>query len=243
MKHTPLFLTGDAKHLPLEDASVDLIVTHPPYLGIDVERYGGDNRKQINYKNDIKKTLKALVAATKEMERVLSNRGSIWICIGGNKETSMPYRYLVEVLDNTNLKFLGELFWVQSEAQAEERINQSHALWFHFVKDSAALYYNPFAVKKHSLSPWVLPANNMENPIDKILFEKGFVEDAFPEEFPARFIEMFTKPGNIVLDPFGGSGVAMSQAYLLGRKSITNDISEDQTDLAKYRFKLISKDK
>lgn len=239
MRYEPLFINGDAKKLPILNNSVDLIVTHPPYLGINVDRYGGEESKQINYKQDINVMIKSLVKSTKEMERVLSPKGSIFICIGGSKEASMPYRYLTEVLNKTNLFFLGEILWTYSDALPEERLSKSHGLWFHLVKDINNIYHNPFMVKRYSLSPWNLPINNADSDIDKTLSKDGFTEDSFPEEFPRRFIEMFTKPGQIVLDPFGGTGVAMSEAYKLGRKSITNDISEDQISLAQERLKLI----
>jgi 16S rRNA G966 N2-methylase RsmD len=40
-----------------------------------------------------------------------------------------------------------------------------------------------------------------------------------------RYIANFTKPGDVVLDPFGGSGVTLVEALMLGRKAIHVDLN------------------
>jgi site-specific DNA-methyltransferase (adenine-specific) len=39
---------------------------------------------------------------------------------------------------------------------------------------------------------------------------------AFPEQLPAWFIRLFTQPGDLVLDPFAGSGTTCVAAARLG---------------------------
>ena len=43
---------------------------------------------------------------------------------------------------------------------------------------------------------------------------------AFPEELPARCIKMHTRPGDVVLDPFGGSGTTLIAAEKLDRDAV-----------------------
>lgn len=43
---------------------------------------------------------------------------------------------------------------------------------------------------------------------------------AFPVDLPKWFINLFTRPGDIVLDPFTGSGATLVAAYSTGRRSI-----------------------
>jgi DNA modification methylase len=50
---------------------------------------------------------------------------------------------------------------------------------------------------------------------------------AFPEELPAWFIKLFTKEGDVVLDPFVGSGTTPAAAIQLNRKYIGIDILEE----------------
>ena len=53
-----------------------------------------------------------------------------------------------------------------------------------------------------------------------------------PPESIQPFIEHFTKPGDVVLDPFCGSGMTGVAASLLGRRSILNDLSPAAVHLA-----------
>src|SRR6266705_3270933 len=46
-----------------------------------------------------------------------------------------------------------------------------------------------------------------------------------PANVVRAYIEQFTRPGDSVLDPFGGSGVTAIEAMLLNRRGIHNDIN------------------
>ena len=58
---------------------------------------------------------------------------------------------------------------------------------------------------------------------------------AFPVELPTWFIKLFTAPGDVVLDPFMGSGATLVAAIRLGRNFAGIDISEEYVDLALTR--------
>lgn len=53
-----------------------------------------------------------------------------------------------------------------------------------------------------------------------------------PPEAIAPFIEHFTDPGDVVMDPFSGSGMTGVAAALLGRRAILNDLSPAAAHLA-----------
>ena len=57
----------------------------------------------------------------------------------------------------------------------------------------------------------------------------------FPKELPAWFIKLFTQPGDVVLDPYLGSGTTCVSAVELGRNSIGIEIKKEYYDLAKSR--------
>lgn len=54
----------------------------------------------------------------------------------------------------------------------------------------------------------------------------------FPRELPTWFIKLFTNEGNVVLDPFLGSGTTSVAAISLDRNSIGIEIKKDYYDLA-----------
>ena len=64
----------------------------------------------------------------------------------------------------------------------------------------------------------------------------------FPETLPSWFIELFTETGDIVLDPFAGSGTILISANKLGRKSIGIDNNKDYVDLMFNRLKVYDKE-
>jgi len=58
----------------------------------------------------------------------------------------------------------------------------------------------------------------------------------FPVDLPAWFIKLFTKPGDIVLDPFNGSGTTCVAASRLKRDYIGIDINQSFCELAINRL-------
>jgi len=59
---------------------------------------------------------------------------------------------------------------------------------------------------------------------------------AFPLELPSWFIRLFTAEGDLVLDPFVGSGTTAQAAKLLGRHYLGIDISPEFIELANERI-------
>lgn len=58
----------------------------------------------------------------------------------------------------------------------------------------------------------------------------------FPVELPSWFIKLFTKPDDIVLDPFIGSGTTAVAAIQLGRRCLGIDIEETYVELSNQRI-------
>jgi site-specific DNA-methyltransferase (adenine-specific) len=56
---------------------------------------------------------------------------------------------------------------------------------------------------------------------------------AFPESLPEWFIRLFTKPGDVVLDPFMGSGTTNNVAQRMSRNSIGIEILEEYYTMVK----------
>lgn len=62
----------------------------------------------------------------------------------------------------------------------------------------------------------------------------------FPEKLAADHIASWSDPGDLVLDPFGGSGTTAKAAQLLGREWVLIDAVEEYCDIAKARMERIS---
>ena len=63
----------------------------------------------------------------------------------------------------------------------------------------------------------------------------------FPESLPSWFIRLFTKEGDVVLDPFMGSGTSVAAAHKLNRHSIGIEILSEHFAIAKERLEKINK--
>lgn len=59
---------------------------------------------------------------------------------------------------------------------------------------------------------------------------------AFPIDLPAWFIKLFTVPGDVVLDPFLGSGTTAAAAVELGRQYVGIDINAEYCQLSRKRL-------
>jgi DNA modification methylase len=76
-------IRGNALALPLADDSVDLVVTSPPYFGLRSYQDAGEHYDgQIGAEATPAEFVDALIAATREMVRVLKPSGSIWVNLG-----------------------------------------------------------------------------------------------------------------------------------------------------------------
>ena len=58
----------------------------------------------------------------------------------------------------------------------------------------------------------------------------------FPVELPKRCIEMYSFTGDVVLDPFNGSGTTCVAAKMHGRRYLGVDLSEDYCAIAEERL-------
>lgn len=80
---TASIIRGDARHLPLADNSVDLVVTSPPYFGLRSYQDGGEHyAAQIGSEPTPAEFVEALLDVTRECVRVLKPSGSLWVNLG-----------------------------------------------------------------------------------------------------------------------------------------------------------------
>lgn len=85
---TATILRGDARALPLADASVDLIVTSPPYWALRSYQDGGEHYAgQIGAESSPAAYVDALLSCTREWVRVLKPTGSMFVVLGDKYAT------------------------------------------------------------------------------------------------------------------------------------------------------------
>lgn len=83
MSGRAVVIRGDAAALPLPDASVDLVVTSPPYYALRAYQDGGQTYDgQIGAEPTPAEYIANLVKCTREWVRVLKPSGSLWVNLG-----------------------------------------------------------------------------------------------------------------------------------------------------------------
>lgn len=224
---------GDAKNLNIENNSVDLVITHPPYWNVDPYRYGGDPYKQVNNCEDRMDYIKNLIDISIKIYDVLKHNGSFIICVGNESS----HYFFVELMNLNIMNYASSFIIDYSDGKHMESDRGLFQTWFHFYKGDK-YFANPFELKKRSGSICKYHINNMKSDEDKKLMNYGFNLDALNLEFAEHLVKCYSKSGDTVLDPFGGSGVVMVASLQNSRKAIYNDVSEDAVLLAQKRLEL-----
>jgi DNA modification methylase len=101
---------GDSLELMkrLEDASVNLIITSPPFALQREKEYGNKNQAEYN---------DWLLQFTMEAKRVITNDGSLVIDLGGAYQKGVPirslynFRMLIQMCDEQGWKLAEEFYW------------------------------------------------------------------------------------------------------------------------------------
>jgi site-specific DNA-methyltransferase (adenine-specific) len=246
---------GDARNMTgLNDSSVALVVTSPPYFaGKEYEQALGEGHIPGSYIE----YLRMLRDVFSECCRVLEPGGRIAVNVAnlGRK----PFRSLasdvVRILqDDLGLLLRGEVVWLKAEGAS------GSCAWGSFL--SAA---NPVL---RDLSERVVVASKgrfdravplkkrkaMGLPCESTMTKERFMEltldvwrfaperatrvghpAPFPVELPRRFIDLYTYRGDLVLDPFMGSGSTAVAAAQSGRHFVGFDTDSSYVELARKR--------
>jgi len=235
------------KEMP--DNSVDLIFADPPYnLQLNGDLYRPDQSKvdAVNDEWDKFSSFGSYDEFTQkwltECYRVLKNTGSIWV-IGS-------YHNIFRVgtiIQNIGFWILNDIIWVKSNPMPNfkgTRFNNAHEtlIWASKSKTSKfTFHYHSMKVMNDDLqmrSDWLIPICQGEERI-KVNGQKAHTTQK-PEELLFRIILSTSNPGDIILDPFSGSGTTAAVAKRLGRNFIAFDKEEFYVKIGNERVTKIT---
>ncbi|HET9354659.1 MAG TPA: site-specific DNA-methyltransferase [Sphingomicrobium sp.] len=225
-------LIGDciAEMARLPDKCIDMIFADPPYnlqLGGDLMRPEGGKVDACDDDWDKFDSLAAYDDFTREWleqaRRILKDNGTIWV-IGSYHNI---YR-VGALLQDADFWILNDIVWRKSNPMPNfrgTRFTNAHETMLWCAKDDKARYtFNYRAMKAlnddlQMRSDWVLPiCSGTERCKD------GGGDKAHPTQKPEsllyRVLLASTKKGDVVLDPFFGTGTTGAVARRLGRRWI-----------------------
>ena len=268
-------ITGDSRNMgELKDKSVQLEITSPPYW--QLKDYGTND--QIGFNDSYENYINNLNLVWNECYRVLDNGCRLCVNIGDQFARSVYYgRYKVIPIRTEIIKFcecigfdyMGAIIWQKKTTtnttggatimgSFPTPRNGILSIDYEFI-----LLFKKLGIPK-KIDRELKQSSKMSKEEWKEYFSGhwnfgGTKQDGhiamFPEELPKRLIKMFAFVGDIVLDPFLGSGTTTLTAKNLNRNSVGYEINPDfipliekklqvnQTDLLGAKFDFIKQDK
>jgi site-specific DNA-methyltransferase (adenine-specific) len=222
----------------LPDNCVHLMVTSPPY---NVTKTYDDDLSLHEY-------LALLRRVFAETYRVLANGGRA--CVNVANLGRKPYIPLSDHISHIMLEIgylmRGEIIWAKGagagvsmawgswQSAANPVLRDTHEYILVFCKGS---FSRPKKDKQSTISrdqfmDWTKSVWTMNPESARRVGHPA----PFPLELPARLIQLYTFAGDVVLDPFLGSGTTALAAAQAGRRYVGYDTSEEYVALAQQRL-------
>ena len=226
--------TGDCFELlkQIDSNTIDLVVTSPPYnLACANTDYTGLRRvKKINYEfmdDDLSEESyqKQQIELLNELHRVIKTTGSVFY---NHKIRSKKGKRIhpLSWIQQSKLIFNEEIIWQRGgiTQPLHHRFHVSKELIFWLVK-TKNYYFNEKYRNFNDI--WRMNADTSnKHPA------------SFPIGLPKRCILATTKEGDLVLDPYCGSGTTLVVANMLGRKYIGFDLNQKFIEMTQQRLKM-----
>jgi site-specific DNA-methyltransferase (adenine-specific) len=234
-----LFNKSSERMEDLPDASVHLMVTSPPY----------NSSKQYDQDLSLDEYLAMLGRVWAETHRVLAPGGRACINVAnlGRKPYIPLHAYIIDQMLELGFLMRGEVIWNKAasssastawgswQSAANPVLRDVHEYILVFSKDSfkrSGEGRTSTITKEQFLewtkSVWSFPA---------VSAKKIGHPAPFPEELPHRLIQLFTFEGDVVLDPFAGSGTTCLAAKQDNRHYIGYELSPEYVQLAEKRLR------
>ena len=242
----------------LDNSSIDLIYTDPPFGTGDMQtmsrKKAGTIISKIEYSDKFSNYMEFLEPHLWEMHRVLKNTGTMYLHLDWRW---VHYAKVVcdEIFGYDN--FLNEIVWSYNfGGRGKDRWPQKHDTILVYAKELGKHTFNWSDIDR---IPYAAPAlqyaGRTKEEAEKRIAEGQVPTDVwsmsivgtaskerigYPNQKPLKLIKRIitasSNSGDIVIDPFVGSGSTAGAAIEMGRRFIVNDASQHAIDTMKQRF-------
>jgi len=246
------------------DASVQLVITSPPYADARKSTYGGLPPDEYT---------EWFLPYCQEIQRVLQPTGTFILNIKENVVNGVRHRYVRDILDGLEKQgwlFTEEWIWDKTNTMPGKWPNRFRDEWEHLFQFNKQRKFDMYQdevmqpigdwaktrlktlrgsdLVRHSSKTKSGFGRNLTKWKDRVLAYPSNVlslapecgnkkhSAAFPLRLPEFFIRLFTKPQDIVLDPFAGSGTTGVAAVSLFRQYIGIDKEEENVKRGEQRL-------
>lgn len=229
----------------MKDDSVSLIFADPPYnlsnggISCKAGKMVSVNKAEWDKSNGFQKDSEFTTQWLKECKRVLKQGGTIWV--SGTMHNIYQVGYTLQSLD---FKILNEIAWFKPNAPPNlscKYFAHSHEtlIWARKGKDAKHTFnYSEMKKWDDKITPsgkqmrsvWHIPLTPQSEK------KMGSHPTQKPVELLKRIIISSSNKGDLVLDPFNGSGSTGVVAKALGRKYVGIDNNLGYLEITKKRL-------
>ena len=225
----------------MEDNSIDLILTSPPYnIGIDYDSY--DDKK------DWKEYYKWCGEWLEQGYRVLKSDGRIaidhYLSLGTAQFRTAPIAKLYNIMDDIGFKHHSIAVWTDITLS-------KRTAWGSWLSASSPYINSPYEGVLIDYKENWKKENKGISTIEKEDFikltrgiwnikteNKGLTKANFSVDFASKIINLLSYEGDIVYDPFMGSGTTAIACIRNNRQYIGSEISTNYWEIANDRIKI-----
>ncbi|NOZ82642.1 MAG: site-specific DNA-methyltransferase [Euryarchaeota archaeon] len=248
---------GDAENMrELDDGSVQLVVTSPPYFNAPFD-YPDMFESYDEYLDKMRRI-------AREIYRVMDDGRIVCIVCDDTLINGVKYPVvadLTKIYMDEGFAYRDKIIWIKPEGyirisrRSGVILQHPYPMYFYpdniqetiliFQKGRFDYQKIPEDIKKKSKidteeyqkNKWYLTTWHITNVLPlKNRLEQGVA--AFPEEIPYRLIKLFSYVGETVLDPFMGSATTNKVAAELGRNSFGYEVDVELCDVVKEKMGL-----
>lgn len=238
-----IFLASAEQMTQIPDRSVHLMITSPPY----------NVSKAYDKDLSLSEYLAFLRQVFQEVNRVLVHGGRA--CINVANLGRRPYiplsAHIALLMEELGFLMRGEIIWHKGagagvsmawgswRSATNPVLRDTHEYILVFSKGSFKRRPPPHAAPEGSISredfmEWTKSVWHFPPESAKRIGHPA----PFPVELPRRLIQLYSFPGDIVLDPFMGGGTTAMAAQLTGRYFVGYEIEPAYLEIAKRRIAL-----
>ena len=210
----------------LDDNSIDLIITSPPYYNSQHKYQRGTG---FHYTTDIGEPLYVIEDFFNKVKPKLKPDAMICLNLGfsyGETGVMRPYDILNR-LRKQGYFVIDQIIWHKNNPiPVQKRLTNAYELIFVLSKSPKGTYYTT----EYTHNVWKFPVG------------RGNGHSAvFPIEIPIECLKHFSKEGDVVLDPFMGSGTTARACIEMKRNWIGFELNEEYLKMSPFCEKSVEK--
>ena len=231
-----IFVHSSEFMIEIPDNSIHLMITSPPY----------NVTKEYDQDLTLNQYLELMRTVLIEVYRVLVNGGRACVNIAnvGRKPYIPLADYISRIMLEIGFNYRGQIIWDKAasaggscawgswQSASNPSLRDVHEYILVFSKGDLKRMKGEDTIARDDFLEWTKSSWKMNSESARRVNHPA----PFPVELPHRLINLYSFKGDIVLDPFMGSGTTAVAALMNGRHYVGYELSEEYANIARGRI-------